>query len=139
MGKFNQPLRGNGSGGIVAHGGKRPNAGRKLGSKNRHKKQDLDNISREVLRSIDSVGLWRKLLSSNSPKTVCSGLMYLMDRVYGRPAQIVQGGTQPITIEFSWPGQTEWLNPAPVERVIPQIEARLSHVIHELDDKGEGS
>src|SRR5262245_55301026 len=91
-------------------GGKRPGAGRKLGSKNKHSQKEGDTLSREVLRSIDSVALWRKALHSNAPKTIVTALMYLMDRCFGRPAQIVQGGTQPIKIEFSWNGTPEWMS-----------------------------
>src|SRR5262245_28620709 len=44
----------------VPKGGKRPGAGRRLGSKNKHKKSDLDWISKEVLKNIDSVALWKR-------------------------------------------------------------------------------
>ena len=94
---------------MSGNGGKRPGAGRPLGSKNKYKKIDGDFISKEVLRSIDSVALWKKILGSNSIKVVATGLMYLMDRVYGRPAQTIQGGTQPLKIEFSWNGTPEWM------------------------------
>src|SRR5215471_15611630 len=95
----------------MAKGGARVGSGRKLGSKNRFSRAQGDHISREVLRSIDSVALWKKVLRSNSPKVIVTGLMYLMDRVFGRPAQTIQGGSEPLKIEFSWNGTPDWLKP----------------------------
>jgi hypothetical protein len=31
--------------------------------------------------------------------------------VYGRPAQTIQGGNQPVKIELQWNGSPEWLKP----------------------------
>src|SRR5215831_10322959 len=101
-------------------GGVRPGAGRPLGGKNSYRKQDKDNISWKVLSSIDSIAIWKKLLRSNSPKVVVTGLMYLMDRVFGRPAQTIQGGSEPLKIEFSWNGTPDWLKPS-VSRVVGQL------------------
>src|SRR5262249_36898024 len=127
-------------GGIVAHGGKRPGAGRRLGSKNKRRKADVDRITGEVLRSVDSVALWKKILHSNSPKTILGALQYLMDRHFGRPSQTIQGGSQPVRIEFSWaaPALPEWLTPAPVKvesRVVPQLQQHLlEQVVTPMDD-----
>jgi len=92
-------------------GGKRPNSGRKPGSKNsyRYTKKDFDDISKQVLNEVNTVALWKKVLRSSSMKVVTQALMYLMDRAYGRPAQTIQGGTQPVRIEFSWAGTPEWM------------------------------
>ena len=104
-------------------GGAKPGAGRPLGSKNRFSRAQGDHISREVLRSIDSVALWKKVLHSNSPKVIVTGLMYLMDRVFGRPAQTIQGGSEPLKIEFSWNGTPDWMKQTRViETVAAQIE-----------------
>src|SRR5262245_35292883 len=121
-------------------GGPRPGSGRKLGSKNKRSKADVDRITAQVLREIDSVSLWKRVLHSNSPKTVLGALQYLMDRFYGRPSQTIQGGSQPVRIEFSWaaPALPEWLSPAPVEvesRVVPQL---LEHVITPTEPNESG-
>jgi len=46
---------------------------------------------------------------------------YLTDRVYGRPAQTIQGGFQPVRIEFSWVGTPEWLPSISVNQQINHI------------------
>lgn len=124
----------------MAHGGKRPGAGRRLGSKNKRRKADVDRITGEVLRTVDSVALWKKILHSNSPKTILGALQYLMDRHFGRPAQTIQGSAQPVRFEFSSGGlpTPEWMPPSRVEsRLVPQIEESLQHVISQIEDKNE--
>src|SRR5262249_43285569 len=106
-------------------GGKRLGAGRRLGSKNKQKKSDVDEISRKVLRSIDCVAIWKKILHGNSPKTIASSLMYLMDRLYGRPAQVISGSGTPIQVQFSWPAAVpEWMNGKP-ELLPVNVESRV--------------
>ena len=131
---------------MSGHGGKRPNAGRKPGGTVKHRKVEMDTISKEVLRSVDSVAIWKKLLKSNSPKTIATSMMYLMDRVFGRPVQTLQGGSTPVKIEFSlgMPATPAWLSPnfvpPAVESrvVIPELEQSLERVISEvIDDKPE--
>jgi hypothetical protein len=126
----------------VAHGGKRPGAGRRLGSKNRHKKADVDRITEKVLRSVDTVALWKRILHSNSPKTILGALQYLMDRHFGRPAQVISGSGPPIKVEFSWGAVSpDWLSPewsrtpAVETRAIPQqIEEKLEHIVSQIED-----
>ena len=89
-------------------GGKRPGSGRRLGSKNHFKRMDFD-VSRQILQQVDVIALWKKILHSKSIKVAATGLMYLMDRVYGRPAQTIQGGSEPLKVEFSWNGTPEWM------------------------------
>jgi len=50
-----------------------------------------------------------------------SVMEYLTDRVYGRPAQTIQGNGQPIKIEFSWSGTPEWLPSVTVNQQINHI------------------
>jgi hypothetical protein len=59
-----------------------------------------------------------------------SVMEYLTDRVHGRPAQTIQGGSQPVRIEFSWSGTPEWMNQprveeATIQQVIGQIEEHI--------------
>jgi hypothetical protein len=49
---------------VAGYGGRREGAGRKVGSKNKRRKQDGDYISWEVLRSIDSVALSLRVTGS---------------------------------------------------------------------------
>src|SRR5262245_42276845 len=108
----------------VNAGGPRPNSGRPLGGKNRL--PHLDKVSKKVLEQIDTVALWKKILHSNSPKTALAALMYLFDRVYGRPAQTIQGGAQPLKIEFSWGSTPDWMKPVnKAEPVIREIAAKV--------------
>jgi hypothetical protein len=128
----------------MPRGGKRPGSGRRLGSKNRHRKKDLDDVSREVLRTIDSIDVWQRLLHCNSPKIVYSAISYLTDRCFGRPSQTIQGGSQPVRIEFSlagWASTPEWLTPAdgkpeflPAKGIPQQLEAQLVEAISQIED-----
>src|SRR5262249_33172224 len=82
----------------------REGSGRPLGSPNKRPRKDIDGVSLRVLKSIDCIAVWQRLLSCNSPKVVLGAMQYLTDRVYGRPAQTIQGGSQPVKIEFSYGG-----------------------------------
>jgi hypothetical protein len=129
---------------VAGYGGKRENAGRKPGTRNRNtkdRKLELDDVAKKVLSSIDSVGVWTRLLTSNSPKTVFAALSYLTDRVHGRPAQTIQGSIAPVQIEFSlagWANHPEWLDGKPERlpaKVIPQIAESLQQVIDQIEDE----
>src|SRR5215831_13831906 len=95
-------------------GGKRPGAGRKPGSVSARKtrlQQTARDVAAQVLSEVDAVAVWKKLiLQQDKPQVVASVMEYLTDRVYGRPAQTVQGNPeQPITIQLQWSSTPEWL------------------------------
>jgi hypothetical protein len=96
-------------------GGKRPGAGRKPGSVTAPKArmlQQAKDVATQVLSEVDAVAVWKKLiLQQDKPQVVASVMEYLTDRVYGRPAQTIQGGNQPVKIELQWNGSPEWLKP----------------------------
>src|SRR5262245_56308781 len=88
----------------VMRGGKRPGAGRKPGSVSATKarlQQTAIDVAAQVLSEVDAVAIWKKLiLQQDKPQVVASVMEYLTDRVYGRPAQTVQGNPeQPIMIQ----------------------------------------
>src|SRR5215510_11364718 len=95
---------------MSGNGGKRPGAGRKPGSRN-HAAKIADDVARRVLSEVDTIALWKKFLYCRSIKVASGCLQYLTDRAFGRPAQTIQGGTQPLKIEFSWQGTPEWMAP----------------------------
>jgi len=95
---------------VSGNGGKRPGAGRKPGSRN-HAAKIADDVARRVLSEVDQIALWKKFLHCRSIKVAAGCLQYLTDRAFGRPAQTIQGGTQPLKIEFSWNGTPEWMSP----------------------------
>src|SRR5262245_438868 len=110
----------------MARGGKRPGAGRPLGKRSAHQKLAQDT-ARTVLAEVDTTALWKKFLYSPQVKVAADCLQYLYDRAYGRPSQTIQGGSQPVRIEFSlagWASNPEWLSPVPAQ--VPQImESRV--------------
>jgi len=76
------------------HGGKRSGAGRKSGSVSAAKKrlqQTVQDVSAQVLREVDAVAISKRLLlQQDKPQVVASTMEYLTDRVFGKPAQIIQ-------------------------------------------------
>src|SRR5262249_39977450 len=79
----------------VMRGDNRPGAGRKPGSVSAAKtrlQQTAKDVAAQVLREVDAVAVWKKLILQQEKPQVVAGLMeYLTDRVYGRPAQTFQG------------------------------------------------
>ena len=113
---------------MSGNGGKRPGAGRKPGSRN-HAAKIADDVARRVLSEVDQIALWKKFLHCRSIKVASGCLQYLTDRAFGRPAQTIQGGTQPLKIEFSWQGTPDWMGPSQ-PRIQPDNHSNFQ-------DKGE--
>jgi hypothetical protein len=127
----------------MARGGKRPGAGRPPGKRSAHHQLATDQ-ARTVLAEVDTIALWKKFLHSPQVKVAADCLQYLYDRAYGRPAQLIQGGTAPIKIEFGWSAETpqwlapEWRAPAVETRAIPQqLEAQLVEAISQIEEENE--
>ena len=54
--------------------------------------QTAIDVAAQVLSEVDAVAVWKKLiLQQDKPQVVASVMEYLTDRVYGRPAQTIQG------------------------------------------------
>src|SRR5262252_10976208 len=96
-------------------GGKRPGAGRRPGSVSAAEtrlRQTAKDVAAQVLSEVDAVAVWKKLiLQQDKPQVVASVMEYLTDRVYGRPAQTVQGNPeQPNIIQLEWSAtRPDWL------------------------------
>ena len=73
--------------------------------------QTAIDVAAQVLSEVDAVAVWKKLiLQEEKPQVVASVMEYLTDRVYGRPAQTVQGNPQqPITFQLQWSSTPVWL------------------------------
>jgi hypothetical protein len=67
--------------------------------------QTVLDVAAQVLSKGDAVAVWKKLiLQQDKPQVVASIMNYLTDRLYGRPAQTVQGNLeQPVTIQLHGP------------------------------------
>ena len=78
--------------------------------------QTAKDVAPQVLSEVDAVGVWKKLIHEKNPHVVARTMEYLTDRVYGRPAQTIQGNQQPMTIQLQWSSTPEWL-PVTVTRV----------------------
>jgi hypothetical protein len=104
-------------------GGKRPGSGRKPGTRNYLHRTAVD-CSQQVLAEVDVIALWKKVLRCNQMKVVSDALQYLMDRVYGRPQQVVTGN-QAVKIELQWTGTPEWLQPN------VQVNQQVNHIASE--------
>ena len=73
------------------------------------------DISAGILERVDAMAIWLKLLRSKREKIVLESMIYLMDRVYGKPIQMVQGDpTKPLSINLQWGGAPEWMHPRDV-------------------------
>jgi hypothetical protein len=84
------------------------------------------DVAAQVLSEVDAVAVWKKLiLQQEKPQVVASVMEYLTDRVYGRPAQTIQGNPeQPVTIQLQWSSTPEWLLRGNTE-VVPESRVRL--------------
>jgi hypothetical protein len=107
-------------------GGKRPGAGRKLGSVSAAKarmQQTAKDVAAQVLSEVDAVAIWKKLiLQQDKPQVAASVMEYLTDRVYGRPTQTIQGNPrQPVTIQLQWSSTPEWLPSVTVNQQVNHI------------------
>ena len=115
----------------MAKGGKRFGAGRPVGTRKPHYAVATD-IARDVLKRVDAVKIWIKLLHCRSPKIVFGTLQYLTDRAYGRPVQMVVGDpNKPVSIQLSWNGSPQWMQPQePVRNLLADsIEALITETI----------
>lgn len=95
----------------MAKGGARLGAGRPVGARKTGFKI-ADDIAKEVISRIDAVALWIRLLRSKKDKVALDSFIYLMDRAYGRPVQMIAGDpNKPVNIQLNWQGSPEWMQP----------------------------
>ncbi len=92
----------------MQNGGKRTGAGRKPGSRGVTQQKAID-VAAQVLQEINAVSHWKALLTCGDNKVISDVLKYLTNRVHGMPAQTIQGGDKPLTIQFTWGSTPEWL------------------------------
>jgi ABC-type transporter MlaC component len=60
--------------------------------------QTAKDVAAQVLSEVDAVQGLEKANPRENPQLVARTMEYLTARVYGRPAQTIQGNQQPITI-----------------------------------------
>ena len=91
------------------NGGARKGAGRPKGSLSSITVAARD-VAASVLDKVDASAVWERLIRSSDDKTVANVMMYLTDRVYGKPAQRIEGNPdKPVSIVLKWGGPTvEW-------------------------------
>ncbi len=89
-------------------GGKRYGSGRKPGATNAKTRAIVD-VAAKVLQDVDAPKVWKALLTCGEAKVIADVMKYLTNRVYGMPAQTIQGGDKPLTIQFTWGSTPEWL------------------------------
>ena len=67
-------------------------------------RQHPQDVATEVLKQVDAVQVWEKLILQQEKRQVVASVMeYLTDRVYGRTAQTIQGNAgQPVVIQLAW-------------------------------------
>ncbi len=117
------------------NGGKRPGAGRKPGRPNSKRTELMklagEDLSAKTLSEIDVIGAWKRLLNCASPRVVAATLMYLHDRTFGRPTQMLQANLQQhVTINLNWSTAPEWAQPHEPEPV--PVSNRLAIPIESL-------
>lgn len=89
-------------------GGKREGAGRRPGQRTKAQQAIID-VAGQVLKEVNAVEKWKALLTCGDAKVICDVMKYLTDRVHGKPAQRIEGGDKPLTIQFSWGSTPDWL------------------------------
>src|SRR5215813_11699880 len=115
---------------MAQRGCRRVGAGRKPGTRTRLQQTAID-VAAQVLSEVDAVAVLKKLiLQQDKPQVVASVMEYLTDRVYGRPAQTVQGNPeQPIIIQLEWSAtRPEWLPSVTVNQQVNHITTSTDSV-----------
>ena len=81
-----------------SHGGKRTGSGRPRGGITGKQLKAID-LASQILEEIDQLKLWKRLLADNDPRIVKDCLVYLIDRVHGRPRQRLDHDVSERTLE----------------------------------------
>src|SRR5262249_5331226 len=113
---------------MAQRGCRRVGAGRKPRTRTRLQQTAID-VAAQDLSEVDALAVWKKLiLQQDKPQVVASVMEYLTDRVYGRPAQTVQGNPeQPVTIQLQWSSTPEWLPSVTVNQQVNHITTSTDH------------
>jgi hypothetical protein len=90
------------------NGGRRPGAGRKKGGRNAAQLKIID-IAGQVLEQINGKEKWIALLNCGDARVIKDTLIYLTDRVHGRPTQRMEGNPEQPLINVQWGSTPEWL------------------------------
>jgi hypothetical protein len=75
---------------MAAHGGKRPNAGRKS---NAQRNLEVGFICKAFSKDVQEIK-WKQLLDSKDENIVLKAMTYLTNRVFGMPTQPIEGDHQ---------------------------------------------
>ncbi len=91
---------------MAGRGGARIGAGRKP----KVVQRKAEDLAMQVLQECDAKGRWMALLKCGEARVMADVLKYLTNRVYGCPAQTIQGNPdKPVAIVLQFGSNPEWL------------------------------